>query len=198
MATTGAIELIPKEIEAGKARAAQTRLFQLGAILFFIVAVVISGLLFFYQQILAQDLGTVETEAARQEATIGDLADIETKVVSLQDRAAAIPNIFSERDYFSVSLSALAASKPSGVDMTGLSMQEGEREVTVNGETLNYNLLSQFLNNLTDPNLGGTLFVEAGLTSVNLDPGTGVITFTIEATIKNNGLRKPLPERSAQ
>ena len=181
MATTGAIELIPKEIEAGKARAAQTRLFQLGAILFFIVAVVISGLLFFYQQILAQDLGTVETEAARQEATIGDLADIETKVVSLQDRAAAIPNIFSERDYFSVSLSALAASKPSGVDMTGLSMQEGEREVTVNGETLNYNLLSQ-----------------AGLTSVNLDPGTGVITFTIEATIKNNGLRKPLPERSAQ
>ena len=46
--------------------------------------------------------------------------------------------------------------------------------------------------------------VEAGkayyykLTSVNLDPGTGVITFTIEATIKNNGLRKPLPERSAQ
>jgi len=198
MATTGAIELIPKEVEAGKARAVQTRFFQLGAILFFIVAAAITGILLFYRQILAQDLDTVETEAARQEATIADLADVETKVISLQDRAIAIPNLFSERNYFSVALSALSVSKPSGVDMTGLSMKTDERELTVNGETLNYNLLSQFLDNLTDPKLGGTLFVEAGLTSVNLDPGTGIITFTIEATMKGNGLRKPLPERSAQ
>jgi len=190
MATAGTIELIPKEVEAVKERARSARRFQLFAILFFVVSAAVGGLLFYYRQTRAQDLETVQAEAGRHEAAIADLSDIETKIIGLQDRTTAIPRIFAERDYFSTALVAVEISRPLNVDVTGITMERGDSEVAINGETASYSSLAAFLDNLVSSQRGGTLFLQAGLTSVNLDPSTGTISFTIESVMKAGGLKK--------
>lgn len=190
MATAGTIELIPKEVEAVKERARSARRFQLFAILFFIVSAAVGGLLFYYRQTRAQDLETVQAEVGRHEAAIADLSDIETKVILLRDRTTAIPKIFAERDYLSTALVAVEISRPSNVDVTGMTMERDDTEVAINGETASYSSLADFLDNLVSPQRGGTLFLQVGLTSVNLDPSTGMISFTIEALMRAGGLKK--------
>ncbi|MDP2734732.1 MAG: hypothetical protein Q8P12_00835, partial [bacterium] len=154
MATAGTIELIPKEVEAVKERARSARRIQFFAILFFVISAAAGGLLFYYQQIQAQDLETVQNEAARHEATIADFSDIETKIVGLQDRTTAIPQIFAKREYFSTALVAVEISRPSGVDVTGMTIKRNDSEVTINGESKSYSSLASFLDNLISPQRG--------------------------------------------
>ena len=193
MATKGAIELIPKEVTAVKERAKISHRFLVFSIVFFVLSLATSSALLFYKQDRTSHLESVEEETALQGAGIAQFADIEKKVLGLGAKSSAIPQILSQRDYFSVVLSSVKNSRPSGVVVTGLAMSEDETEVTINGETFNYSELANFLDNLVGSGKGGVLFTQVSLTSVNLKASSGKVSFIIDAIMKKDGLKKPLP-----
>lgn len=193
MATKGAIELIPKEVAAVKERAKISRRFLVLSVVFFVLSLATSSALLFYKQDRASHLESVEEEAALQGADVAQFAGIEKKVLGLGAKSSAIPQTLSQRDYFSVVLSSVKNSQPSGVAVTGLAMSEDETEVTINGETFNYSELANFLDNLIGSGKGGVLFTQVSLTSVNLEASSGKASFIIDAVMKEDGLKKPLP-----
>lgn len=193
MATKEAIELIPKEVTAVKERAKISRRFLVLSVVFFVLSLATSSALLFYKQDRTSHLESVEKEAALQGADVIQFADIEKKVLGLGAKSSAIPQILSQRDYFSVVFSSVKNSQPLGVVVTGLAMSEDETEVTINGETFNYSELASFLDNLIGSGKGGVLFAQVSLTSVNLEASSGKASFIIDAVIKEDGLEKPLP-----
>lgn len=193
MATKGAIELIPKEVTAVKERAKTSRRFLVFSIVFFVLSLVTSSTLLFYKQDRISYLESVEEEVALQGTDVAQFADIEKKVLGLEAKSSVIPQILSQRDYFSVVLSSVKNSQPSKVVVTGLAMSEDETEVTINGETFNYSELANFLDNLVGSGKGGVLFTQVNLTLVNLEASSGKASFVIDAVMKKDGLKKALP-----
>lgn len=193
MATKGTIELIPKEIAQAKARAALLSRIKLISFGIFFVSLVAFGAIFYYRQTQLSQLEGVEAEAAVEEEKIAQYAEIEEKILGLEAKSSTIPQLVSERDYLSVALAAVEASRPSGIKVTGLTVSSEETDIDINGSTFSYSELAKFLDNLIAAAKGGVLFSQAGLTSVNLDASSGKINFTIEVLMVKNGLKKPLP-----
>lgn len=192
MAEKKTIELIPKEIEAAKAQ--EKFLARLKAVGRGALGVGVGFSILFWGGVLAQTarLNFLEGESNKTIEQISKFADTERTVLGLAAKSAGIAKIFTERDYFSVLLSAVKVSTPIGVTVTGLSAVKDKALVTISGETLSYNELATFLKNLVDPTKGGTLFTEATLNSVTLDSATGKASFVVELVMKRDGLKKPL------
>ncbi|MEX0587472.1 MAG: hypothetical protein WD940_01280 [Patescibacteria group bacterium] len=188
------IELIPKEIEAAKTRESLVRKFRLGTIFFFLVSLLAFGGIFAFSWTLSSRLTELEQDAAVEETQIAQFSEIESQVLGLADKSAALNKILAERDYFSIALSATEASRPSNLRVAGLTVQKDKDTVTINGETQTYVILAAFLQNLVDPAKGGVLYTNAVLNSVNLNSSKGTAEFVIEATIKKNGLKVSLTE----
>ncbi|MDP1710379.1 MAG: PilN domain-containing protein, partial [candidate division WWE3 bacterium] len=147
---------------------------------------------------LSTQLNNLKQESSKQEAQIAQFAEIEFKVLGLSDKSAALTTILAQRDYFSLGLSAVIASLPSNLKVTGFDAQKDKDTVTINGETSSYVTLASFLQNLVDTGKGGVLFTDAALSSVNLNSATGTAEFIIEATIQKNGLKKPLSSEEGE
>lgn len=135
-------------------------------------------------------VNNLRRQVSEKETRIGELVAIEEKVVGLADKNNALTQIFGERDYYSILLEALRESIPAGVDVTGLSTSQGEVTVGLSGEIRGYIALAQFLRNLVDPEKGGSLFTQAGLTSVTFDRSSGKAKFVAEVTVVEDGLKK--------
>lgn len=187
-----AIELIPKEVEAAKGREVLLKRLRLFSFGFFLLCFLIAGGIFGFSWTLSTQLNNLKQESSKQEAQIAQFAEVEFKVLGLSDKSAALSTILTQRDYFSLGLSAVNASRPSNLRVTGFDVQKDKDIVTINGETSSYVVLATFMQNLVDPNKGGVLFIDAVLSSVNLNSATGTAEFVIEATIQKNGFKKPL------
>ena len=139
-------------------------------------------------------LNAVEDSITSQIEELAKHADTEKLAFGLAVKSQAITSIFTQRNYFSLLLNAVSSSTPTGINVKGLSATKDAIVVTISGDTTSYEELSKFLKNLIDTSRGGTVFVEASLTSVVQDSATGRASFVIELTTRNNGLRKPLEE----
>lgn len=184
------IELIPREIEEAKKEEKglrTARLIGFGVLGLSILAVVLLSSVVGGQMLLAKNL---QGKISEKEIRIGELAATEEKVVALTDKNAALSQIFSERSYYSILLEALAKSVPQGITVTGLSAIQTGTKVGLSGETRSYLDLARFLKNLVDPEKGGSLFTQAGLTSVVFDPTKGTAQFVAEATVLETSLKK--------
>lgn len=189
----GAIELIPKEVAAAKRRGKFSRRFWAFSLSFLILSGAASAGLFFLKQREISRLKDTEENGARLEADISQFAEVEKKALALEAKSLVIPRILSERDYFSIVLSSVEKSRPSGLTVTGLIMAKDESELMITGKTSSYQKLASFLDNLVNQEKGGALFAQAGLTLVSLDASSGEASFAIDAEMKKGGLRKPLP-----
>ena len=188
------IELIPREIEAAKGLASlltRLRLIGLGTLG---VAAVLSAAAWGATAAQAVRLNAVEDSITSQIEELAKHADTEKLAFGLAVKSQAITSIFTQRNYFSLLLNAVSSSTPTGINVKGLSATKDAIVVTISGDTTSYEELSKFLKNLIDTSRGGTVFVEASLTSVVQDSATGRASFVIELTTRNNGLRKPLEE----
>ncbi len=186
------IELIPKEVESAKGREVLLKRLRLSSFGFFLFCFLIAGGIFGFSWTLSTQLSNLKQESSKQEAQIAQFAEVEFKVLGLSDKSAALSTILTQRDYFSLGLSAVSASQPSNLKVTGFDAQKDKDIVTINGETTSYVTLASFLQNLVDADKGGVLFTDAALSSVNLNSATGTAGFVIEATIQKDGLKKPL------
>lgn len=186
------IELIPKEVEAAKERGKLINRLRLAVLGVFVLSAAASGGLFAFARMQVSRLETVEQEASEQEVQVAQFSSTEKKVLSLNAKSSALLQILTEREYFSVLLSSVEKSRPTGLKVAGLSAEAGQSVATIFGETLSYNQLATFLEDLVKSDKGGILFSGASLTSVNLDPSTGKAEFVIEATMIPDGLKKLL------
>ena len=198
MAEKKEIELIPKEIEAAKARESLVRNFRRIGIGFFLFSLLAFGGIFAFSWSLSTKFSELEQDAATEEAQIAQFAEIESKVLGLTNKSSALRQILTNRDYFSIALAAVSDSRPSNLRVTGITAQTDKNVVTINGETVSYVNLAAFLQNLLDPEKGGVLFTDAVLNSVNLNSAKGTAEFVIEATIKRDGLKVSLTEEGQQ
>ncbi|HLD96315.1 MAG TPA: PilN domain-containing protein [Patescibacteria group bacterium] len=184
------IELIPKEIEAAKSKDTLVRRVRLFGFLFFLVSLTIFGGIFAFRLSLATRLAGLEEDSAREVASIAQFAEVESKVLGLENKSAALTKILAQRDYFSSVLAAVAASQPANLKVTGVTIQKDSVLITINGETASYVTLASFLQNLVDDGKGGKLFTSVLLSSVNQNNAKGTAEFVIEATTKKDGLKR--------
>jgi len=191
MAERKEIELIPKEIEAAKSKDTLVRRVRLFGFLFFIVSLLIFGGIFAFRLSLATKLAGLEEDSAREVAGIAQFAEVEAKVLGLENKSSALAKILAQRDYFSIALAAVVgASQPANLKVTGVTIQKDNVLITINGETASYVTLASFLQNLVDDSKGGKLFTSVLLSSVNQNNAKGMAEFVIEATTKKDGLKR--------
>lgn len=188
------IELIPKEIEEVKSRTRILLRFRLVGLSIFAVGAGFS--LLAWGSALGQTarLNFTKEGAKAQVVEIARFSDSERKVLGLAAKSIGITEIFAGRSYFSIFLSALQKSVPTGVAITGVSATKDKALVLVSGTVFSYNELAAFLKNLIDLKGGGTLFTDANLTSVSQDTSTGKASFIVEVVMKRDGLKKPFSE----
>jgi hypothetical protein len=185
------IELIPKEIEAAKSKDTLERRVRLFGFLFFIVSLLIFGGIFAFRLSLATKLSGLEEDSAKEVAGITQFAEVEAKVLGLENKSSALTKILAQRDYFSIALAAVVgASQPANLKVTGVTIQKDNVLITINGETASYVTLASFLQNLVDDSKGGKLFTSVLLSSVNQNNAKGMAEFVIEATTKKDGLKR--------
>ncbi|OGC44486.1 hypothetical protein A2V54_01120 [candidate division WWE3 bacterium RBG_19FT_COMBO_53_11] len=184
------IELIPKEIEAAKVQEVLLRRFRLASFGFFLLTLLIFGGIFAFRLSLTAQLDNLKQQSASEKAKIAQYADVESKVLGLEYKSSSVTEILSQREYLSIALSAVSASQPSGLKVTGVDVTRGENTATINGESANYVILAAFLQNLVDKDKGGALFTDALLSSVTLNSSKSKAEFVIEAAMLKNGLRK--------
>lgn len=192
------IELIPKEIETAKAREGLSRRFRVASLVFFLISLFAFGGFSAFSLILSTRLNELKQESAAEETQIAQLVEIESKVLGLVNKSAALNQILAQRDHFSISLAAVESSRPSNLRVTGLTVQKDETKTTISGETVSYVTLAAFLQNLVDKDKGGVLFTNAVLNSVNLNSSKGTAEFVIEAGIKKDGMKKTPVETGGQ
>src|SRR3990170_4234093 len=126
------IELIPKEIEAAKSKDTLVRRVRLFGFLFFLVSLTIFGGIFAFRLSLATRLDGLEEASAREVASIAQFAEVESKVLGLENKSAALTKILAQRDYFSSVLAAVAASQPANLKVTGVTIQKDSGVITNN------------------------------------------------------------------
>ena len=158
--------------------------------LFFIVSLLIFGGIFAFRLSLAPKLAGLEEDSAQEVAGIAQFAEIEAKVLGLENKSSALTKILAQRDYFSVVLAAVEPSRPANLKVTGVTIQKDNVLITINGETASYVTLASFLQNLVDDGKGGKLFTNVILSSVNKSNAKGTAEFMIETTTKKDGLKR--------
>lgn len=184
------IELIPREPEEAIKREKRLRTFRLAGFGFLGLSALILALLLSITGGQTVVTNNLRRQISEKEAQIGELSATEEKVVGFTDKNDALTQIFRERSHYSILLEALKGSIPSGVEVTGLSTSQAETTVGLSGEVQSYTELATFLKNLVDPAKGGSLFTQAGLTSVTFDPTKGTAQFVAEVVIMEGGLKK--------
>jgi len=190
MAERKEIELIPKEVEAAreqKRKLRTARLIGFGVLGFAVLALVLLLSLIGGQALIVNNL---RRQVSEEEARIAELASVEEKVLGLEGKNTALTQIFSRRSHYSILLRALQKSVPRGITIASLSAAQGKTVVDLSGTTKSYGDLAIFLRNLVDSKKGGSLFTEAALTSVALDPTLGVAKFIIVVAMQGNGLKR--------
>jgi len=184
------IELIPRELEEarkqekllGTARLVGFGFLALSILVIFLILSIVGA-----QTVMINNL---RRQVGEKGARIGELSTVEEKVVGLSNKNIALTQIFGARSYHSILLQALKKSIPAGIRLNGLSASKTEATVGISGETQSYTELATFLKNLVDPEKGGSLFTQAGLTSVSFDPTKGTAQFVAEVVIIEGGLKK--------
>ncbi len=188
MAEEHRIELIPREIEEARKRAVLVRSLRVLGLGLLTLTVMVTAALFSVVQAQKSSLRNIQQQVAAKKAALADLADTEIKVAGLTDKTKALIYIFDNRNYYSLLLEALSKGTPAGVSITDLTAAS-TGEISLTGEVLDYTSLANFLRDMVDPEKGGSLFTEVGLTSVSFNPSTGTAQFTAEAEVVKNGLR---------
>lgn len=185
-----AIELIPRELEAEKRRSHMMRSARLLG--FGILGVAVAGSVIILTFVATQKAATnkIQGQITEKETRIGELSETEEKLFLFASKNSALTGIFQTRRYFSFLFDALKNSTPAGVTVTALTAGASADTITVTGEIITYMELATFLRNLIDPAMGGTLFSEVSLTSVNLNPTEGTAVFIAEVSLTSKGLQK--------
>ena len=190
MATKREIELIPEEIEEARRQARKFRIIRLICFGFLGAAGLVVFLLLSAVTAESVALRGLEKEVSEKRAEIDSLADIEKKVIGLADKNNALNEIFLNRSYYSIFLEALNTSTPSGIFVSTLSVGKTKGTIDLNGEALGYNQLAQFLRNLVDENLGGTIFTKAALSSVTADANSGKSRFVVSLSMPEDAIQE--------
>ncbi len=194
MAERKEIELIPKEVALARREERRLFTFRVAGFAFLGLTLVVLAILLSLIGGQTLLLNNLQRQVSTKEERIADLVEIEKKVTGLANKNNTLTQVFNTRSYYSVLLAAIKKSIPQGVVVTHLSTDQTTPMVNTSGTIRSYSELALFLKNLVDPTKGGSLFTEAGIQSVILDPTTGKAKFTVDITIAAGGLRKSLDD----
>ena len=182
------INLLPTEVVVRREESAKKKSYNLVAVGFFLVSVVLSLIVSLYSLYLTQSLKGLNTLVKKEEGKINDLKILEQDAIRLEDKSSALTEIFNRKKKFSKLLEVLSLMTPEGVKVTSLSSSSTD-SLQVSGAADSYINISQFLLNILNPEIGGTVFSGAELNSVNLDERLGGARFLLTLRIKPGSLK---------
>lgn len=181
------INLLPKELVVKRKQQEQKKTINLLAVAFFLVSLVLSFSVFLYSIFLSQSVKGVAAAVNKEEQKVRDLNLLEEDARRLEAKSSALFTILKSKKKYSYLLEVLANSAPAGVRVTSL-VTAVTGEVQVSGLADSYVILSRFLLNILDPQIGGVIFSSADLNSVNLDERVGGARFLATLYLKEGSL----------
>lgn len=182
------INLLPTELVVKREESAKNKSYNLVAVGFFIVSVLLSLIVSLYSLYLAQSLKGLNSLVKKEETKVNDLKVLEQDAIRLEDKAAALTEIFTRKKKFSKLLEIMSLTTPEGVKITSLSSSSTD-SLQVSGAADSYINISQLLLNILNPEIGGLVFSGAELNSVNLDERLGGARFLLTLRLKPGSLK---------
>jgi Tfp pilus assembly protein PilN len=181
------INLLPKELVVRRRQQEQKKAVNFLAAAFFVVSLGISTAFFLYLFFLSQSTKSVVAAVSKEEQKIANLRLLEEDARRLEVKSSALYSILKSKKKYSYLLEILAKAAPAGVRVTSL-VTAPSGEIQVAGLADSYVILSRFLLNILDPQIGGEIFAAADLNSVNLDERVGGARFLTTFYLKEGSL----------
>lgn len=181
------INLLPGEITQERKRKQQKKSFNIIAYIFLGVCVFISTIIFLYHFFQVRTLESLVSASKNEEQKIKDLRAIEEEGLRLEIKNTALGDILKLQKKYSYLLEMISKSAPTGLKINSLVSSVAD-DVQVSGVADSYAILSRFLINTIDPEMGGEIFTAADLNSVNLDERVGGARFLMTLYIKKGSL----------
>lgn len=181
------INLLPGEITQERKRKQQKKSFNIIAYIFLGVCVFISTIIFLYHFFQVRTLESLVSASKNEEQKIKDLRAIEEEGLRLEIKNTALGDILKLQKKYSYLLEMISKSAPTGLKINSLVSSIAD-DVQVSGVADSYAILSRFLINTIDPEMGGEIFTAADLNSVNLDERVGGARFLMTLYIKKGSL----------
>lgn len=184
------INLLPSEITKERKRKQQKKSFNIIAYIFLGACVLVSGIIFLYHYFQVRTLQSLVSASKNEEQKIKDLRAIEEEGLRLEVKNTALGDILKLQKKYSYLLEMISKSAPTGLKINSL-VSSVASDVQVSGVADSYAILSRFLINTIDPEMGGAIFTAADLNSVNLDERVGGARFLMTLYIKKGSLEAP-------
>lgn len=181
------INLLPGEITQERKRKERKKSFNLIAYVFLGACIFISSIFFIYHFFQNRTLQSLISASRGEEQKIKDLRAIEEEAVRLEVKNTALSGILKLQKKYSFLLEMISKSAPTGLKINSLVSSLAD-DVQVSGVADSYAILSRFLINTIDPEMGGVIFTAADLNSVNLDERVGGARFLMTLYIKKGSL----------
>lgn len=187
------INLIPQEEvqlqQKGKAVKGTSVLF----ILLTVVAIGLSGYLYYKTSDLKQKTNDVNSQIDAQRAKIKSMSSTEILLRNLDKKYNSISGMIDGRNHYSRLLSELKVRQPQGISIESVEVKDGV--VNYTGDAENYLLIAQFVNSLLNKDFPGgdpelkDLFSEVKLNSVSLDQNKTEVRFFIVIVYDSSKLK---------
>lgn len=181
------INLLPQELVVRRRAQGQKKTISFLSAAFFVVSLGLSALVFLYTFFVSQSVKRVRAAVSQQEQKISNLQLLEEDARRLEVKSNALYSILKSKKKYSYLLEVLSKAAPSGIRITSL-VTAPNGEVQVAGLADSYVVLSRFLLNVLDPEIGGVVFGAADLNSVNLDERVGGARFLTTFYLKEGSL----------
>lgn len=187
------INLLPIEFTNERKRKERKKSLNIFAYIFLGICVFISSIVFLYHFLLTRSLKTLAVTVSKEEQKIKDLKVVEEEGIRLEVKNNALVDILKLQKKYSFLLDTISKSAPAGLKINSLVSSVAD-DVQVSGVADSYAILSRFLINLIDPEMGGSIFSSADLNSVNLDERVGGARFLMTLYLKKGSLQAVLLE----
>lgn len=181
------INLLPRELYVRRRRQEQKKTVNSLSVAFFVISLGLSAAAFLYMFFVSQSVKSVVAAVSQEEQKIANLKLLEEDAQRLEVKSNALYSILKSKKKYSYLLEILSKAAPSGVRVTSLGTAP-TGEVQVAGLADSYAILSRFLLNVLDPQIGGVIFAAADLNSVNLDERVGGARFLTTFYLKEGSL----------
>lgn len=168
------IDLTPREEILEQKKKTYVKIGSVIAFVVLFITLLISGYFFVVYMGLSNQINSLNAQIGGLRSEISDLSDVEISARNLDIKVSYLTKMFNNRDNYSVLMEELEKRIPAGTFIDNSSLGP-DNTINLSGKSENYLLVSQFVNNISDPNFANageglsSLFVSVSLNSVSLD-----------------------------
>jgi Tfp pilus assembly protein PilN len=188
------INLIPQQEVREQQKVKIVKASTIVTVLVLVLVAAVSVFYFKKTSDLNNELTQVNENIEQLRGNIRSMEPIEVKARNLYKKYSVLDKLFNERVAFSLLLEELRAREPEGLVVASLDIRGSEAVLSGSGQ--NYNVISDFIRALVNPDFPSgnpdlkDLFSDVQLSTVSYDNSKATVNFSLNVTFREDKLIK--------